>query len=202
MGKNNIFHVITNEATNERDIQATLKDIVNNISCKQFVNYIRHFAHMSIIKDEITLAESTKEAIRKEMLPDLTKKELSKLYYLWRDGDGIEDNIVGRQIATFSYEYRGDIYFISLCISFRLNPETKKPFVHTEYSCVLNNNTDTVVRGTTVDDILYNLRAEINKEYDEYKILNKKYKNLLEFEEKMEKAPVYRMRELEKACES
>ena len=28
MGKNNIFHVITNEATNERDIQATLKDIV------------------------------------------------------------------------------------------------------------------------------------------------------------------------------
>lgn len=199
MGKNNIFHVTTNEDTKERYILATLKDIVNNISCKQFVNYIRHYVHMSIIKDEIILAESTKEAIRKEMLPDLTKKNLSKLYYTWRD-NGIDDNIVGRQIGTFSYEYKHDIYFISLCIGFRLNPETKKPFVHTEYSCVLNNNTDTVVRGTTVDDVLYNLRAEINKEYDEYKILNKKYKNLLEFEEKMEKAPIIKMKDLEKAC--
>ena len=201
MGKNNInFKKLYNETRNTWTTEANIINVLNNITCDQFVSYVRHYVHMSIEIREGELPSKTMNDIKTHMFPDLSKKQLTKTYYYWREGKGISKNTVGYTISGFHHIYRGKMVYVSLMISFRINPETKKPFVYTEYSCRLNGEELT---SETVQDILSKIYEKIDNIFEEYeaqKQNNAELERQLKLEKKMAKAPVIKMKDLEKAC--
>lgn len=202
MGKNNInFKKLYNTAHNTWATEANMMNVLNNITCDQFVAYVRHYVHMSIeIRDNELPSYAAMKDIKTYMFPDLSKKSLAKTYYYWREGKGISKDTIGYTISGFPHIYRGKMVYVALMISFRINTETKKPYLHTEYSCSLNGEEQT---SETVQDILSKIYEKIDNIFEEYEAQKAEHAELerqLKLEKKMAKAPVIKMKDLEEAC--
>lgn len=204
MGKNKInFKRLYSTTHNTWATEANMMNVLNNISCEKFVNYVRHYVHMSIeIRDGELPSYAAMKDIKEYMFPDLSKKTLSKIYYYWREGKGISEDTLAYTISGFPHIYRGKMVYVSLMIGFRINPETKKPYLHTEYSCRLNGEELT---SESVQNVLSKIYEKIDKIFEEYeaqKQNNAELERQLKLEKKITKAPVIKMKDLEKLAEN
>lgn len=213
MGKIN-FHVIWNEDHSDSFIGASLKEVLNSITCDQFCKAIRRAVHLSIAPSEYTIAPSyVIKEVKREIFPEVSKKSLTAKYHYWRQE--ADENTIGRSLGYFFYDYRNQHIIVSLVISFRV--ENKKMVAHTEYSASIADDRYT---DTTVEGIVHQLRNAIDENIELYEKLKAKYdpqpklkkqddglwshnsiKAPVDLVEKLKNAPTMTMEELERACE-
>ena len=206
MGKNRInFHTIWNEDHSDSFIGASLKEVLNNISCDQFCKMVRRAVHLSIMPREYTYVPiSTMETLKKELFPDLSIKSLTSKYHYWKME--ADDNSLGYTVGSFDHSYRESEIHICIIVDFRLS-EDKKMIAHTEYSSKYG---DKEYRYETLEEILSQFHDDVRAEYKLYEKLKEKYdvkkatpakKLSRKATKKLKNAPTMTMEELERACE-
>jgi len=202
MGKNRInFHVIHNEENgNTTFIGASIKEVLNAITCDQFCKLVRRAVHISIMPREYTyVSDSTMKTLKEELFPDLSIKSLTSKYHYWKME--ADDNSLGYTVGSFDHSYRESEIHICVLVDFRLD-ENKKIVAHTEYSSKYG---DKEYRYETLEEILCQFHDDIDDEYEMYKKLKAKYnpapkKLSRKATKKLKNAPTMTMEELERAC--